>query len=681
MRAGRAETALRWPARSLWGWGGISDLIVVKIASAATHVVYVTELGGSGTEDLGGMAVDALGNVLLAGRTDSADFPTTAGALREQAERGGAFVLKLDPTGRSLAFSTYLDDSYVTAARALALDASGGVYCAGITDARTFPTTTGAYMRSVPPDTDPMSRSGFVARISPDGRALAASTLFGGLYGYDEVKGLSIDPAGIVHIAGATYSRGFPTTTGAPRPAPGSPDRTFGYLARLNAQLTQLRFCTLFDSTVATAVQTDLQGNSYIAGGLSDIDVAKYDAAGREVYSKTFAAGRVNPATAVAALDDGSAVVGGSAGRPDFPTRDTLQPCAANVPREPVAPRQQYESGVGAVVMKLDAGGNLVHSSLLGGIGSSIAGMARVPDGSLYLAGRGEPPLFPAGQNVIAGAAPAPAFALKLDLGLVIRGRPAPSCLVNSATFAQAPAAPGAFATLYGSNLGPAEGAQFRLGPDGRVPAELAGVRVTVGGIPAPITYAQDTQINLLVPQGVTTNRTDICVESASGTSCLSANVRPWNQAVFRVGDGYAVLNQDGTLNTYENPADRGSVVAIWGTGFGPYAPQTADGSVAAPPLGRLAYQLRAMFPDPRRPICMFGICQPPYPPFEGEVAYAGAAPGLVNGVTQINVRLPTDRILGGRIALNLEVDPGLGPDYRPTALVWLHVKLAPPIP
>jgi hypothetical protein len=45
----------------------------------------------------------------------------------------------------------------------------------------------------------------------------------------------------------------------------------------------------------------------------------------------------------------------------------------------------------------------------------------------------------------------------------------------------------------------------------------------------------------------------------------------------------------------------------------------------------------------PYQPPCMFGLCRPP-PPVPVEVLYAGAAPGLVAGVTQVNVRVPREQ-------------------------------------
>ncbi|MCU1338358.1 MAG: hypothetical protein JWO19_3939 [Bryobacterales bacterium] len=169
------------------------------------------------------------------------------------------------------------------------------------------------------------------------------------------------------------------------------------------------------------------------------------------------------------------------------------------------------------MVVRLDAAGNIIHSSLLGGVAvnNSIDALSRAPNGSLYAAGRTYSPLFPGGPTLSPTSAGAFAFAFRFDWEQIRTGLPAPSCMAQSATIGPVPAAPLSIATLFGSNLGPVAGVQYRLDADGRVPTELGGTRVTVGDIPAPILYAQDQQINFIVPGGLTGSTTQVCVEAA----------------------------------------------------------------------------------------------------------------------------------------------------------------------
>jgi uncharacterized protein (TIGR03437 family) len=95
---------------------------------------------------------------------------------------------------------------------------------------------------------------------------------------------------------------------------------------------------------------------------------------------------------------------------------------------------------------------------------------------------------------------------------------------------------------------------------------------------------------------------------------------------VFRAGQSWAILNSDNSLNSNELPAAHESVVAVWATGAGAMAPSPADGAVATPPFEAIESGVRIFVGDD---------------PIECEVVYAGAAPGLVQGVVQINFRLP----------------------------------------
>jgi hypothetical protein len=145
--------------------------------------------------------------------------------------------------------------------------------------------------------------------------------------------------------------------------------------------------------------------------------------------------------------------------------------------------------------------------------------------------------------------------------------------------------------TLYGSNLGPPTGTSFQLDANGKVPTQTAGTSVSVGGLAAPVLYAQDGQINFIVPQEVASEYPGI---------------------FYTPGVGYAVLNQDGTLNAPSNPALRGSSIFLFGTGMGLYDRSFPDGSIVGPPLANVIAPVSALFLDPYPYICR---CQIPSAP------------------------------------------------------------------
>ncbi|MBI2987758.1 MAG: SBBP repeat-containing protein [Deltaproteobacteria bacterium] len=129
--AGSFQTVLR----------GTNDVFVVKLNPQGNALVYSTYVGGSGFEAGRGIAVDSSGAAYVAGITNSTDFPTRNPI---QATNGGGvdtFVMKLNPSGNALVYSTYLGGSggYEPEAK-IGLDSCGNAYVAGITDSTDFPT-------------------------------------------------------------------------------------------------------------------------------------------------------------------------------------------------------------------------------------------------------------------------------------------------------------------------------------------------------------------------------------------------------------------------------------------------------------------------------------------------------------------------------------------------------------
>lgn len=120
---------------------GAQDAFVVELNSDASALVFSTYLGGSKDDGAGGIAVGLSGNVYVAGYTDSADFPTVGSSLIQSAAGGGGdgFLAELDPTGGTIAFSTYLGGTGSDSANHVAMDSSGDVYVAGYTDSGDFP--------------------------------------------------------------------------------------------------------------------------------------------------------------------------------------------------------------------------------------------------------------------------------------------------------------------------------------------------------------------------------------------------------------------------------------------------------------------------------------------------------------------------------------------------------------
>jgi len=191
--------------------GGSSDAFVARVDADGSALAYSTYLGGSGSDQGTGIAVDTSGNAYVTGFTASTNFPT-ANPL-QAANNGGlsdGFVAKVNAAGSSLVYSTYLggsgpDFSGEDRGHGIAVDASGNAYVTGVTGSANFPTANPLQA------TKGGSNDAFVAKVNATGSLLVYSTYLGGLggeFGY----GIAVDQSGAAaYIAGFTTSTDFPT--------------------------------------------------------------------------------------------------------------------------------------------------------------------------------------------------------------------------------------------------------------------------------------------------------------------------------------------------------------------------------------------------------------------------------------------------------------------------------------
>ena len=216
--------------------------------------------------------------------------------------------------------------------------------------------------------------------------------------------------------------------------------------------------------------------------------------------------------------------------------------------------------------------------------------------------------------------------------------QPGVSAVVNAASLRAAPAVPGGLMTLFGSGLGPVAGALGKVNSLGRWETSVEGVEVRFDGIPAPLFYVQDEQINLQVPRLVTARARVAVVVLVNGNvrATRTVEVAEAAPALF-LGEGkqVAALNQDGGVNLLANSAARGTVVTFFATGAGLWDIEVPDGAPA--PLAQ-----------PRLPVTLWIAGQ------VAELLYAGAAPGQV-GLLQINARMPW-KAAPGQAAVVLQV-------------------------
>ncbi len=205
-----------------------------------------------------------------------------------------------------------------------------------------------------------------------------------------------------------------------------------------------------------------------------------------------------------------------------------------------------------------------------------------------------------------------------------------PGGIVNAAGYTAGAVSPGEIVTIFGSGIGPAVLAPLQLNADGNVASTLAGVTVLFDQTPAPLLYVSGTQISAIVPYATAgQSSTQLQVQYQGGTSnVLTVPVTDAVPALFTAsssGTGAAaILNSDSSANSALNPAAQGSIVVLFGTGAGQTVPGGLDGVRATD-----------VYPLPVLPVTVSIGGQ------NATVLYAGAAPGQVAGLIQMNVVIP----------------------------------------
>jgi hypothetical protein len=264
--------------------GGAYDAFVCRIEPFAgseleEQLAYSSFLGGSADDALccgdrvfldhlytGGLAVEEDGTVVLAGRTNSWDFPTTDGAYRRQlAGFDDVYVtrLRLDPgldPEEQLLYSTLYGGDRNDSADAVAVAPGGRIWITGFTFSTNLPTTPSAHQRALAGSADV-----FLACLDPslEGDAqLAYATYHGGSSFEAPGGGIAVGPSGQVIVGGETQSADFPVT-------PGALDETYngdvadGFIIMIDGERGALVHATFLGGSLADATNAVALG----AGG------------------------------------------------------------------------------------------------------------------------------------------------------------------------------------------------------------------------------------------------------------------------------------------------------------------------------------------------------------------------------------------------------------------------------
>ncbi len=558
---------------------GGTDIVVIKVDPTG-RLIYGAAIGGTGDEFVGRIKVDSAQNLYLFGTTDSVDYP----ALWSQGNGGSAVILQLDAAG-AVHYNTRL--SWAGAILTMTLDPPGSAYIGGVPKPGELPTTPGAYRLS------PAGLGGFVARIDRTGKQVEAAT-----YVDEPVTNVVMRATGDV-----MFSMG----------------KT---IASLDGSLSRLIFSTLADvDTNIVNVGIDGLSNIYVA--VPDA-VRKFAPDGQRVlWARDFALASFSQ---FAVTPSGTAFLTGSVPF-DYPTFHGTQACSGNL--------LESASGVAAAtngfLMAIGPDGDTRYATFMA---------EEIP---VYLpitvsSADGHPYAFGQAFLVLEGHLERWQGILRFDADQLPAAHTAAECLVNFATQLPSPIAPGTIMTLLGEEIGPATGVPFAL-QDGRVPFDVAGASVTVDGAPAPILYAQGSQINFIAPWSLRTDGTKvpICITMNTASSCLYAATAAIAPGLLQLNSQIAAINPDETVNSSAHPAPAGTYVSVYMTGAGQIGGPMVDGGIAGFDLQRITAATAAIFTFSQ---CGFFVCMDQT--IDAPVLFAGAVPTLVYGVEVVIVKVPT---------------------------------------
>jgi Beta-propeller repeat len=402
---------------------GDADVLIRKFSLDGSTILYTADLGGSGDDVGNGIAVDPSGSAYVGGRTDSIDFPTANAFQNGNAGIVNAFVLRLDPSGSSLIFSTYIGGTNDDRGFGLALDNQGSVYLTGAESSVDFPTSNGAFQTR--------NRGGldcFVVKFDSQGNGIFSTLIGGG--SDDQAFAIAVDPFGNSYITGQTLSDSYPQVNASfQHSRHGDLDAFITEITADGSGLVYSTFAGGSGADLGQGIAVDSSGYAYVvgntsssdfpttngafqtgyAGGSSDIFVLAYSPNGRNLLFSTFLGSHGTDEGNGIALDgaDNAYIVGETDSNQYPVTGDAVQ--------------LTRFGGFDAVVSVLDpTGSQLLYSTFLGGSSDDFGyAIALDRNADIYLTGATSSSDFP----IVNAAQPQPgggnsdAFIAKISFG------------------------------------------------------------------------------------------------------------------------------------------------------------------------------------------------------------------------------------------------------------------------
>ena len=228
----------------------------------------------------------------------------------------------------------------------------------------------------------------------------------------------------------------------------------------------------------------------------------------------------------------------------------------------------------------------------------------------------------------------------------IMEALPTLGAIVDAGGYRTSAISPGQIITIFGSGIGPDRAAAPLAG---QFHYSLGGTSLVVDGEQVPILYAQSNQVSAIMPSDLDRPAGPIDISlQLGGVTALSTTVNFANPtpALFTADGsgrgGLAAVNQDGTLNSPANPAKRGSLVSLYGSGMTPLNafPESCDSdSYASGVLARSVQPVEVTIGNEL-----------------ADVLFAGVPPGMPCAVQQINIVIPQDSVVGPAVPTTLRM-------------------------
>jgi len=530
------------------------------------------------------------------------------------------FVTKLDPTGQTILYSTYIGGSVSDQTAGVAVDGQGDVYVTGTTQSPDFPVTAGA-LQAAGGSPGYVAIPGFVLKLNPKGNQLIYSATIDGV----TPAAIAVDSEGDAYVTGSSQG-GLAVTRGAywttapvclEIPMVLCIPQADAFVFKLNPAGSSLNFATYLDHVISAttdsftgdqvgrAIALDSAGNAYITGASQFVDklsadgssllystalgkigraialdssndayvtgagvfVSKFNPNGAQLFSKTLDNASTDSGQAIALDSSGNIVVAGDTSSTNFPLFSPLQ--------------GMFAPATGFLTKLDSSASNLLFSTYVGDSQDFVlSGLVLDSSGQAIISGS----TFSTtnAQQIFLDA-----YVSKYDMSDVPGVRL--DNVLNAGSLATVPLSPGEIITVEGAGFGTAENTQLLFD---RTPATVLSVTPT--HLSAIVPYALDgkTSTQAQVQSGGTLSNPVWLVVAPTSPGIYTVNGSGSGQAM--------AFNQDGTANSVSNPAAVGSTITFYATGVGQTIPPGVDGvlhrSAPAAPANTVAIYIAGLY-------------------------------------------------------------------------------------